>query len=91
MARRPTSLAWFWRRTPAFLIAFAIYTVILLPVIGIFHAGPQIAADRYAYLATLPLRRLAAPEEIALTVAFLVEQGTFCVGEVISPNSGAVI
>jgi NAD(P)-dependent dehydrogenase (short-subunit alcohol dehydrogenase family) len=44
-----------------------------------------------SYLATLPLGRLAAPEEIALTVAFLVEQGTFCVGEVISPNSGAVI
>jgi Flp pilus assembly protein TadD len=46
--------AWLWRRTPAFLIAFAIYTVILLPVIGIFHAGPQIAADRYTYLAALP-------------------------------------
>jgi NAD(P)-dependent dehydrogenase (short-subunit alcohol dehydrogenase family) len=44
-----------------------------------------------AYLSTLPLRRLAAPEEIALTVAFLIEQGTFCFGEIISPNSGAVI
>jgi NAD(P)-dependent dehydrogenase (short-subunit alcohol dehydrogenase family) len=44
-----------------------------------------------AYLSTLPLRRLAAPEEIALTVAFLVEQGTFCFGEIVSPNSGAVI
>ena len=46
--------AWLWRRTPAFLIAFAAYTVILLPVIGIFHAGRQIAADRYTYLAALP-------------------------------------
>ena len=46
--------AWLWRRTPAFLIAFAAYTVILLPVIGIFHAGRQIAADRYSYLASLP-------------------------------------
>lgn len=44
-----------------------------------------------AYLATLPLGRLAVPEEIALTVAFLIEEGTFCSGEVISPNSGAVI
>jgi NAD(P)-dependent dehydrogenase (short-subunit alcohol dehydrogenase family) len=44
-----------------------------------------------SYLATLPLGRLAAPEEIALTVAFLVEDGTFCSGEIISPNSGAVI
>lgn len=56
---------------------------------------PMLAADspwrERAYLATLPLRRLAAPEEIALTVAFLIEQGTFCVGEVVSPNCGAVI
>lgn len=44
-----------------------------------------------SYLATLPLGRLAAPEEIALTVAFLIESGTFCSGEIISPNSGAVI
>jgi len=43
-----------WRRTPAFLIAFAVYAMILLPVIGIFHAGSQLAADRYSYLATLP-------------------------------------
>ena len=45
---------WLARRTLVFLIAFAIYTVILLPVIGIFHNGPQIAADRYTYLALLP-------------------------------------
>lgn len=56
---------------------------------------PLLAADspwrEPAYLSTLPLRRLAAPEEIALTVAFLLEQGTFCVGEIVSPNCGAVI
>jgi NAD(P)-dependent dehydrogenase (short-subunit alcohol dehydrogenase family) len=44
-----------------------------------------------AYLDTLPARRLARPEEIAEVVRFLLEEGTFCVGEVISPNSGAVI
>lgn len=43
------------------------------------------------YLATLPARALVAPEEIALSVAFLVEEGTFCCGEVLSPNAGAVI
>ncbi|MGN6090585.1 MAG: SDR family NAD(P)-dependent oxidoreductase [Actinomycetales bacterium] len=43
------------------------------------------------YLATLPARRLVSPEEIALTAAFLIEDGTFCCGEVISPNAGAVI
>ncbi len=43
------------------------------------------------YLATLPLRRLVRPEEVARCVAFLVDEGTFCVGEVLNPNAGAVI
>ncbi len=44
-----------------------------------------------AYLQTLPVRRLGSPEEVARCVAWLVEEGTFCVGEVLGPNSGAVI
>jgi NAD(P)-dependent dehydrogenase (short-subunit alcohol dehydrogenase family) len=44
-----------------------------------------------AFLRTLPARRLVTPEEVALTAAFLIEEGTFCSGEVISPNAGAVI
>jgi NAD(P)-dependent dehydrogenase (short-subunit alcohol dehydrogenase family) len=43
------------------------------------------------YLATLPLGRLVAPEEVALVVGFLVEDGTFATGEIVSPNAGAVI
>lgn len=43
------------------------------------------------FLMTLPLRRLVTPEEVALCVAFLVEEGSFCVGEVLNPNAGAVI
>ena len=43
------------------------------------------------YLATLPARRLARPDEIARTVRFVIEQGSFLVGEVVSVNSGAVI
>ena len=31
------------------------------------------------------------PQEIARTVAFLIEEGTFCCGEVVSVNAGAVI
>ena len=44
-----------------------------------------------AYLSTLPAGRLAAPEEIARTVAFVIEDADFMVGEIVSPNSGAVI
>ncbi|TFV56424.1 SDR family oxidoreductase [Mycobacterium sp. PS03-16] len=43
------------------------------------------------YLATLPAGRLCRPDEIARTVAFLLDDGGFCIGEVLSPNSGAVI
>ncbi|WP_396447619.1 SDR family NAD(P)-dependent oxidoreductase [Actinomadura sp.] len=46
---------------------------------------------RPAYLQTLPTGRLTSPEEVAFATAYLVEEATFCAGEVLSPNSGAVI
>lgn len=56
---------------------------------------PLLAADSPwrspDYLATLPLGRLVTPEEVARCIAFLVDEGTFCIGEVLSPNAGAVI
>lgn len=56
---------------------------------------PLLAADSpwraEEYLQTLPIRRLGSPEEVALCVAWLVEEGTFCVGEILGPNAGAVI
>jgi NAD(P)-dependent dehydrogenase (short-subunit alcohol dehydrogenase family) len=57
---------------------------------------PLLAADSPwrapEYLATLPARRLARPEEVAEVVRYLVGEGAaFCTGEVLSPNSGAVI
>jgi len=41
------------RRWPAGLIAWLAYVILLLPVIGVFHNGNQVAADRYSYLACL--------------------------------------
>jgi tetratricopeptide (TPR) repeat protein len=41
------------RRCPGLAAAGACYGVTLLPVLGIFQNGPQIAADRYSYLACL--------------------------------------
>jgi NAD(P)-dependent dehydrogenase (short-subunit alcohol dehydrogenase family) len=57
---------------------------------------PLLAADSPwrapEYLATIPNRRLTRPDEIAEVVRFLLNDDTdFCVGEVLSPNGGAVI
>src|SRR5881628_897872 len=41
------------RRAPGLLAVWFAYVVVLLPVLGIFQSGPQIAADRYTYLAGL--------------------------------------
>jgi len=47
-----TALALAFRhRLPGLPAAGLAYVVILLPVLGIFQNGPQIAADRYTYLA----------------------------------------
>lgn len=43
------------------------------------------------YLATLPTRALAEPEDVALCVDFLVRSASFATGETLNPNSGAVI
>lgn len=56
---------------------------------------PLLAADSPwrapDYLRTLPTGRLVRPEEVALCVSYLLDGGTFCVGETLNPNSGAVI
>ncbi|UOQ60138.1 SDR family oxidoreductase [Leucobacter rhizosphaerae] len=56
---------------------------------------PMLAQDspwrEPGYLRTLPTRALAEPEEVALCVDFLVRSGGFMTGEVLNPNSGAVI
>jgi len=44
------------------------------------------------YLETLPLRRLSEPAQIAATIAFLAsDAAAYMTGQVVSPNSGAVI
>jgi protein O-mannosyl-transferase len=40
------------RPWPALAATWTAYVVILLPVLGIAHNGPQLAADRYTYLAS---------------------------------------
>jgi len=45
--------AW-WRGRPLWLAVWLFYLVTLSPVIGIIQVGGQAAADRYAYLPTIP-------------------------------------
>jgi hypothetical protein len=47
-------------RWPAGLAAWACYTIVLLPVLGLVHIGPFIAADRYTYFAAVVWAVLAA-------------------------------
>jgi tetratricopeptide (TPR) repeat protein len=50
-----------WRnRWPAATAAWACYVLMLLPVAGFVHAGPQSVADRFSYLSCLPLAAAAA-------------------------------
>ncbi|HLY07742.1 MAG TPA: tetratricopeptide repeat protein [Planctomycetota bacterium] len=50
----------FRRRRPEVLTAWLCYALLLVPVLGLVPVGPQIAADRYTYLAHLPWAVLAA-------------------------------
>ena len=56
---------------------------------------PLLAPDspwrRPAYLDSLPLGRLVRPDEVADTVMFVLEEGTYFCGQTVSPNAGAVI
>lgn len=47
------------RRWPAGLTAWLLYAVIVSPVLGVVQAGPQFVADRYSYVACVPLVMLA--------------------------------
>lgn len=42
-----------WQR-PVIAGAWLIYIVVASPILGLAQSGPQLAADRYSYLATLP-------------------------------------
>ena len=46
-------------RVPGLPVAWLAYVIILFPVLGIFQNGPQIAADRYTYLAGMGWALLA--------------------------------
>lgn len=57
-----TAGLWLIRRTSigrATAAALSIYAIVLLPVLGLVQVGPQLVADRYSYIACIPLAVLA--------------------------------
>ncbi|HUI06353.1 MAG TPA: hypothetical protein VL486_05050 [Verrucomicrobiae bacterium] len=53
-------LVWGRRRVPALVAGWIAYLVWLLPVSGVLQSGAQAAADRFAYLAIVPVLMLLA-------------------------------
>lgn len=47
------------RRWPAGLAVWGAYALLVAPVLGLVHSGPQLAADRYSYFCAMPLAVLA--------------------------------
>lgn len=58
MAITTVLLLWH-RRLPALLLAWLSYGILLLPVSGLMQSGLQMVADRYSYLACMPLALIA--------------------------------
>jgi tetratricopeptide (TPR) repeat protein len=52
--------AFLWRRRPALLATWSAFLIILAPNMGLMRIGNQIAADRYSYVASMPLFLLTA-------------------------------
>ncbi|MEX2217822.1 MAG: tetratricopeptide repeat protein [Phycisphaerales bacterium] len=48
------------RRAPGVAAAMALYAIAVAPVLGFFQSGDQLVADRYSYLASIPLAALLA-------------------------------
>ncbi len=82
------ALLWALRkRFPAGLASFAAYLAWVLPVSGLFQAGPQLAAHRYSYLACLPWALLAGAGVARLAGAGVVPVA----GAGVAPLAGAGI
>ncbi len=53
-------VAWSARKHPAIAMASLVYAATVAPVLGLAQSGPQLAADRYTYVASLPFSALLA-------------------------------
>jgi tetratricopeptide (TPR) repeat protein len=64
------ALLWRARAHPAVAAAALAYAATVAPVLGVAQSGPQLVADRYAYLAAIPFSALLAGAAALLFAAF---------------------
>lgn len=64
-----------WRRFPRTVLALALYALLVGPMLGLAQCGPQLVADRYSYVPTIPLALLGAS---ALFQLFEPRNALFC-------------
>lgn len=79
-----TTLLALRKRWPGLALAFAAFAVGAAPILGLTQAGAQLVADRYSYIACMPLAMLAGgawrlwferQHKVALAAALLVAGG----------------
>lgn len=51
---------WWWKKRPGVVAAIGCYVAIVAPVLGIAQSGVQLVADRYSYVAIIPIMALLA-------------------------------
>ena len=68
------------RRSPWLLATWAAYVVIVAPVLGFAQTGPQLVADRYTYLACLPLVALVTAALARLAAMASTRRATQALG-----------
>jgi Flp pilus assembly protein TadD len=61
------------RRWPWALTAWICYAVIVSPVLGFVQSGPQIAADRYTYIACMPFGILVGAGILRMLISWRIE------------------
>jgi len=77
-----------WRRAPALAVACVIYAILVSPVLGFVQSGPQLVADRYAHLATMPFALLAAGAAARLSRTHALAVGLVGGGLVLASAAG---
>jgi len=76
------------RRAPALAAACAAYAILVSPVLGVVQSGPQLVADRYTHLATMPFAILIAGVAARVSERHAIAVGVAAVGLLVACAAG---